>query len=129
MFKWINYLVYKSLREENKKQLETKNKKLLKLIGRSDEVHYTNASVPVINLSSVEYSTECFRHGLDHSYIDKNKYVKRNIAVEFEALALSVDGAVKPENKEAFHEFLRSHTNTFSQNVFRSNMIKNRNTM
>ena len=40
IFKWTNYLVLQSLRLENQYQLNTKNKKLSKLIGRIDEVNH-----------------------------------------------------------------------------------------
>ena len=57
---------------------------------------------------------------LQQSFVDKNKFVKRNIAVELEALAINVDEYVIPENKELFHEFLRSHVNKFTQNIYHS---------
>ena len=45
---------------------------------------------------------------------------KRDIAVELEYLAATVDGKVPPEKKETFHEFLRSFTNRFSHNVYQT---------
>ena len=49
----------------------------------------------------------------------KNRYVKRNVAVELEHVAICIDQAVPLEEKVIFHEFLRSHTNKFSENIYR----------
>ena len=65
------------------------------------------------DISPLEYgSKQCF--------VDKNKYIKKDIAVEFETLCSSVDKDISPDDKENFHEFLRSATNTFTQTVFRT---------
>ena len=48
-------------------------------------------TVPVINLSSEDLDTKPLKYGLHHSFTDKNKYVKRNIAVDLESLAMSLD--------------------------------------
>ena len=47
--------------------------------------------VLVINLSSEDLDTKPLKYGLHHSFTDKNKYVKRNIAVDLESLAMSLD--------------------------------------
>ena len=57
-------------------------------------------------------------HGLKQCFVDKNKYIKKDITVEFVTLCSSVDKDISPEDKENFHEFLRSATNTFTQNVY-----------
>ena len=59
-------------------------------------------------------------HALKQCFVDKNKYIKKDIAVEFETLCSSVDKDISPDDKENFHEFLRSATNTFTQTVFRT---------
>ena len=46
--------------------------------------------------------------------------IKKDVAVEFETLYSSVDKDILPDDKENFHEFLRSATNTFTQNVYRT---------
>ena len=58
--------------------------------------------------------------GMSYSFVDKNKSVKRNIAIEMEALAVSLDKSVDTQSKEEFHEFLRGHTNKFAPNVYLS---------
>ena len=57
---------------------------------------------------------------LKQCFVDKNKYIKKDIAVEFETLCSSVDKDISPDDKKNFHEFLRSATNTFIQNVYRT---------
>ena len=47
--------------------------------------------------------------GMNYSFVDKNKFVKRNIAIEMEALAVSLDKSVDTKSKEEFHEFLCGH--------------------
>ena len=42
------------------------------------------------------------KYSLHHSFTDKNKYVKRNIAVELESLAASLDEFVDQSLKEFF---------------------------
>ena len=76
--------------------------------------------MPIINLSGIdltEEEKEALRYGLQHSFIDRNKHTKQNLAVEMEALADSTNEAVKQEDKELYHEFLVNYTNIFASNV------------
>ena len=68
--------------------------------------------------------------------MDKNKYVKRNVAVELVTLARFLDPHVTHREKESFHEYLRSATNIITKNVYSdanstykslSNLINNKN--
>ena len=59
-------------------------------------------------------------HDLKQCFVDKNLYIKKDIAVEFETLCSPIDKNISPDDKENFHEFLRSATNTFTQNVYRT---------
>ena len=61
-----------------------------------------------------------FEHGLKQCFEEKNKYIKKDIAVEFETLCSSVDKDISPDDKENLHEFSKSATNTFTQNVYRT---------
>ena len=67
--------------------------------------------MPVINLSSQVLHTKPLKYGLHQNLTDKNKFVKRNIAVELEALTASLDHYVEQSDKEPFHEYLRSCSN------------------
>ena len=61
-----------------------------------------------------------WEHGLKQCFVDKIKSKKKDIAVKFETFCSSVDKDVSPDDKENFHDFLRSATNTFSQNIYRT---------
>ena len=66
----------------------------------------------------IDIDTSSLKYGLNHSFIDKNKFIKRDLEVEFESLVTSVDELVTQEQKEEFHEFLRQSTDLLSQNVY-----------
>ena len=75
----------------------------------------------MINLSSVQsIDVSPLEHGLKQCFVDKDKCIKEDIAVEFETLCRSVDKDISPHDKENFHEFLRSAASTFTQNVYRN---------
>ena len=57
-------------------------------------------------IKQVNIDTSSLKYGLHHSFIDKNKFIKEDLAVEFESLVTTVDELVTPEQKEEFHEFL-----------------------
>ena len=98
---YLNILA--ALRRSNLKQLKRKNNKLrilsLKILKNADFYQ-----VVVINLSSQVLDTKRLKYRLHQSFTDKNKFVKRNVAVEIEALAASLDHYVKQSDKEAFQE-------------------------
>ena len=101
----FQHIVRDSLRGDNIIQFKTKNGKLHRLTQRNDEVKFVKSTVPVKNLSSFPFNTDCLKMGLQHSFTDKNKYVKRNIAVELEHLAICVDKSISSEDKETFMNF------------------------
>ena len=47
-------------------------------------------------------SNELLKYGLHQSFTDKFKHIKRNIAVEFEALSSKLDPFVNDDSKENF---------------------------
>ena len=94
----------------NTKQLKTKNHKLRKLIEVSYRHKPNIFTISITNLSSSDIDVSNFKEkGMNCSFVDKNKFDKRNIAVEMEALAVSLDKSVDTRPKEKFHEFLRGH--------------------
>lgn len=109
------------LRKERLDSFKTKNKKIDRMRRQKRPKKEDMYRVPVINLSSVtlsEEESEALRYGLQHSFIDRNKYIKQNLAVEMEALADNTNDKVKQEDKETYHEFLVKYTNIFSKNVY-----------
>ena len=79
-----------------------------------------------MNLSSASLDLSLLKYGLCQSFVDKHKYVKQNVAVEMESVALSLDNYVDVSMKETFHEFLRSSTNIISNNIYseKDNTVK-----
>ena len=88
----------------------------LKMRNKSTVIY----SVPIINLSSYtlnEAETKQLNLGLDHSFIDRNKHLKKNLAATFESLALRTSKEVSNLSLEEFHEFLRGYTDIFTKNI------------
>ena len=106
----------KSSQEDNINQLKCKNKKLRRLISQK-EVKRDNYNISVFNLSSHGLNVSGLKYGLHQSFTDKNRHTKQNLAVEFEALSSKLDLFIK-DSKENFHEYLRSITNTVSNNIY-----------
>ena len=96
-------------------QLKTKNNKIR---NRRPKHANKTSQVPVKNLSDYDIDTSSLKYGLNHSFIDKNKFIKRDLAVQFESLFRSVDELVTQERKEEFREFLRHIKYLLSQNVY-----------
>ena len=119
-------LLYKRILNESKdirsKSFKTKLDKLSNLRPTYQKKNITVPyKIPVINLSSTELTrTEITQlsYGLEHSYVDKNKYVKRNLASHFESLAYSINKNIKNEEREEVHEFLRAYCDKFTKNIY-----------
>ena len=117
--KLIHHMVSKSLRLKRFDSLSTKNKKLSKLMKSKHESK--DFSVPIINLSShviADATLHYLRYGLNHSFIDKNRHVKRNLLSAFELLLNQVSSRIPVGQHEDFKHFLRVHSNLFHQNIF-----------
>ena len=76
------------------------------------------SQVPVKNLSDFDIDTSSLKYGLHHSFIDKNKFNKRDLAVQFKSLVTIADELVPPKQKAEFHKFLQHATDLLSQNVY-----------
>ena len=92
-------VLLKSLRKSNILQLKCKNNKLNRLISQK-LFKRNDYNIPVVNLLSKELDVEKLRYGLHHSYTNKNKYIKHDIAVEFESLGTILDPFVNQSSKE-----------------------------
>ena len=58
--------------------------------------------------------------GVDYSFVDKNKHVKKNIAASIEHVAGAVDKDLDNEKGKDFHESLRAYTDILSKNLYLS---------
>ena len=115
-----------ALRQENTKQLICKNKKMHNLKIKVNKLPKDKYNIPVLNLSSASLDLSSLKYGLHQSFVDKRKYVKPNVAVDMESVALRLDNYVDVSMKETFHECLRSYTNIISNNVYseKDNTVK-----
>ena len=56
--------------------------------------------------------------GLEVSFVDKNKYLKKQLAANFETHLHRASDCVHHQNLENCHEFLRTYTDIFTKNVY-----------
>ncbi|XP_066926368.1 uncharacterized protein [Clytia hemisphaerica] len=109
------------LRFDNRKQLKSKFEKIRWLRWKQGQSSKKdNFQVPIINLSGQDLNHECLRYGLNHCFIDKNKFVKKDLAIELEHLAEQTDEFIDDNKREEYHEYLRKLTNNLSKNVYQS---------
>ena len=57
------------------------------------------------------------RFVLNHSFVNKNKHTKLNIASEFEKVFPQVSKEILKDETEDFNHFLGVYTNPFNQNI------------
>ena len=55
---------------------------------------------------------------LKYSFVDKNKRLKQQLAVNMETISNSPTKCVEGNKIEDFHEFLRAYTDIFSKNIY-----------
>ena len=67
-------------------QFKTKNNKIR---NRRPKHANKTSQVPVKNLSDYDMDMSSLKYGLNHSFIDKDKSIKKDLAVEFESLVTS----------------------------------------
>ena len=70
----------------NINQLKCKNKELHRLISQKT-IKRGSYNIPAINLPSHELDVSGLKYGLHQIFTDRNKYIKRNLAVQFDALS------------------------------------------
>ena len=56
-------------------------------------------------------------HDLKQCFADKNIYIKNDIAKSFSS---SINKDISPDDTGNFHKFLRSATNTITQNIYKT---------
>ena len=56
--------------------------------------------------------------GLEFSFADKIKHLKKQLAANFETLSDRASDCVHHQNLEHFHEFLRAYTDIFTKNIY-----------
>ena len=69
-----------------------------------------------IELTSDE--ADQFKLGLEYNFVDKNKYIKKNLAANFESLADKVTENLESCKREDFHELLGAYVDIFTENIY-----------
>ena len=75
----------------------------------------------IINLSNYKLSNqerEQLKLGLDYSFVDKTKDVRRFLATHMESLADSIKGNIDHKNLQHFYELLRGYTDIFTNKIY-----------
>ena len=82
-----------------------------------------NQPVPIINLSNIILSKseeDILSYGLEHSFVDKNSHMKKNLAASLEKVADRITYMVNDDKKEHLHEYLRANVDIMTKNVYSS---------
>ena len=105
--------------KERMVSFKTKNHKLVRLIQAKTPL--SNYRVPIINLSDYDLSEverKQLQLGLEYSFVNKNRDLKKNLAANLETLASQASSFVDHTKLEDFHEFLRAYTDIFTKNIY-----------
>ena len=100
---------------------KTKSQKIVNLIKRKRKPCNTNYFVPIINLSSYNFSNQekqQLKLGLDYCFFDKNIDIQTFLAANMEYLADNIKGNIYNKSFKYFHEFLCGYTDIFTNNIY-----------
>ena len=81
----------------------------------------SNYRVPIINLSDYELSElerKQLQLGLEYSFVNKDRNLKKNLAANLETLASQASSFVSHTKLEDFHELLPPYTDIFTKNIY-----------
>ena len=121
-------LLRRVLNEHSSQRFEsfvTKNKKLrnLKDLSTTKGPNQPTSFVPVVNLTDIaltQKERDQLSLGLDYSFVDKNKHIKKTLAANFECVADKITPEIEHDKREDLHEFLRAYTDIFTKNVYKT---------
>ena len=114
----INY-IHMTQYQERINSIKPKSYKLKQLTF--EKTPPSKFKVPIVNLSSYDLSESERKQlhlGLEYSFVDKSKYLKKNIAANFESVSHRVSESTNHDHLEDFHEFLRAYTDIFTKNIY-----------
>ena len=120
--KIIVILLEKSFHKQRIESFKKKDKKICNLL-KSKKYTTTNYAVPIINLSSfilcyTEYNQ--LKFGINHSFVNKDKHMKKHIAADIESLAFNTSECIDQSKLGGFYEFLHAFTDVFTNNVLKT---------
>ena len=102
---------------------KAKKKKLEVLISKTHKRENVSDSykTPIINLSNIGLTLEESKQlnlGLEYSFVDKNKNIKKFLAANFESIADRITDNLQSDKQESFREFLRAYVDIFTKSVY-----------
>ena len=102
---------------------KAKKKKLEVLISKTHKRENVSDSykAPIINLSNIGLTLEESKQlnlGLEYSFVDKNKNIKKFLAANFESIADRITDNLQSDKQESFREFLRAYVDIFTKSVY-----------
>ena len=113
----INY-IHKAQCDERTNSIKSKSYKLKRLIG--EKTPPSKFKVPIVNLYSYDLSElerKQLRLGLEYSFVNKSKHLKKSIVANFEIVSPRVSESINHDKLEDFHEFLRAYTDIFTKHI------------
>ena len=116
----INY-IHKAQYDERTNSIKSKSYKLKRLIG--EKTPPSKFKVPIVNLYSYDLSElerKQLRLGLEYSFVNKSKHLKKSIVANFEIVSPRVSESINHDKLEDFHEFLRAYTDKFTKHIYAS---------
>ena len=119
----INYINTLHYKERRLASIKIKNKKLKKLIQNNTQA--SKQKVPIINLSNYELSDIEHKElevGSEYKFVDKNKWLKQQLAVNMETVSHSSTKYVEGNKVEDFRGLLRALTDIFMKNIYAANI-------
>ena len=123
----INYICTTQYHERIN-SIKSKSDKLNWLI--CEKTPPSKFKVPIVNLSSYdlpELERKQLHLGLEYSFVDKPKHLKKNIAANFEIVSHKVSESINHDHLEDFHEFLRAYTEIFTKHIYATKDVTYKN--
>ena len=115
----IIYYIHKAQYHKRINSIKSKSYKLKRLI--SEKTPPTKFKVPIVNLPSYDLSEleqKQLHLGLEYSFVNKPKHLKKNITANFEIVPHRVSESINHDKLEDFHVFLRAYTDIFTKHIY-----------
>ena len=64
------------------------------------------------------HNLSSFYFGLEYSFVDKNKHIKKSLAVNFESIGDRITDNLQNDQRENFHEFLCAYVDILTKSVY-----------
>ena len=123
----INY-IHMTQYHERILSIKSKSYKLKPLI--SEKTPPSKCKVPIVNLFSCDLSEleqKQLHLGLEYSFDDKPKHLKKNIVANFKIVSHKVSESISNDKLKDYHEFLTAYIDIFKKNIYATKYFTYRN--